>query len=49
MVNNLGKAFGSSEIIFTIVILVFTVFCVINDKMWKKKEYDHIYENNKTD
>lgn len=49
MVNNLSKAFGSSEIIFTIVALLFIVFCIINDKMWKKKDYHHIYENNETE
>lgn len=46
MVNNFSKAFGSSEIIFTVIGLLLTVFCIINDKMWKKKEYHHIYENN---
>ncbi|WP_165764760.1 type II CAAX endopeptidase family protein [Winogradskyella aurantia] len=48
-VNNISRAFGYSEIILTVLAFLFTVFCIINDKMWQKKNYNHIYENNITD
>ncbi|OZV70536.1 CPBP family intramembrane glutamic endopeptidase [Winogradskyella aurantia] len=46
MLNNFSKAFGNSQIIFLVITLIFNVFCIINDKMWKKKDYHHIYKNN---
>ncbi|MEY8020181.1 CPBP family intramembrane glutamic endopeptidase [Muriicola sp. SD30] len=47
MFNNVDKAFGSSKMIFVVSIWLFAVFCIINDKMWKKKPYHLIYEKNK--
>lgn len=47
MVNNFSKAFGSSEIIFTVIGLLFAIYCIIEDKMWKKKSYHLIYKKNK--
>jgi len=46
MFNNVAKIFGSSETIYFILILLFAVYCIINDKMWEKKSYNNIYENN---
>jgi len=46
-VNNFSKAFGSSDIIFAVFLLLFAIYCIINDKMWKKKSYHLIYEKNK--
>jgi membrane protease YdiL (CAAX protease family) len=48
-VNNVSRAFGYSEIILAVLVFLFTVFCIFNDKMWQKKNYNHIYENNITD
>ena len=49
MLNNVNSAFGSSELVYAIIGLLFAVFCIINDKMWKKKSYNIIYENNETE
>lgn len=46
MNNNVSKGFGSSEIIYFILVPSFAIFCIINDKMWKKRSYKNIYEKN---
>lgn len=45
MTNNFYKAFGQSETIFDILILVFCAYCIVTDKMWKKKSFYLIYQN----
>lgn len=44
MLNNNGKLFGASDFIFVVLVLILCVYCVIDDKMWKKKTYHQIYE-----
>ena len=44
MFNNVAKIFGSSEMIYSILISLFAVYCIINDKMWEKKSYNNIYK-----
>lgn len=46
MLNNVAEAFGSSKTIFIVVVWLFAIFCIINDKMWKKKSYHLIYRKN---
>lgn len=46
MFNNVNGAIGSSEIVFLVLGVLFSIFCIIDDKMWKKKPYHLIYENN---
>jgi len=46
MFNNVDKAFGSSKMVFIVVVWLFAIFCIINDKMWKKKFYHLIYDKN---
>ena len=46
MLNNVNDAFGSSKMIFAVIVWLFAVFCIINDKMWKKKYYHLIYKKN---
>ncbi|MCE2612120.1 CPBP family intramembrane metalloprotease [Flavobacteriaceae bacterium D16] len=45
MVNNNGKLFGSSELLYLILALAFCIFCIIDDKMWKRKAYHDVYLN----
>jgi len=45
MVNNVGRGFGSSVIVLTILAVSFAIFCVIDGKMWKKRDFKSIYEN----
>ena len=37
---------GNSYPALNILLWLFAVFCVIESKMWKKRRFDHIYENN---
>lgn len=46
MLNNVDGAFGSSRMIFIVIVWLFAVFCIINGKMWKKKAYHLIYKKN---
>ena len=46
MLNNAYEAFGSSRMIFIVLVWLFAIFCIINDKMWRKKSYHLIYEKN---
>ncbi len=43
--NNVNRAFGSSETMFAAIVILFAIFCIINDKMWKKRSYRFVYEN----
>lgn len=45
MLNNYAKAIGSSEIISIILLILLSIYCIIDDKMWKKKPYHLVYEN----
>lgn len=45
MLNNYDKAIGSSEIISIILLILLSIYCIIDDKMWKKKPYHLVYEN----
>lgn len=49
MVNNVSNAFGSSEMILLILGLSFSVYCIINDKMWRKKPYPLVYQKADTE
>lgn len=44
MLNNVDEAFGSSKTILAASVWLFAVFCILNDKMWKKKSYHLVYE-----
>ena len=43
MWNNYAKIFGHG--LFTEVLLIVCIFCIINDKMWKRKSYHSTYQN----
>lgn len=45
MWSNYSKAFGNGVIIFSGLIFLFCIYCIIDDKMWKKKTYHSIYQN----
>ena len=45
MLNNNGKLFGASDLIFMILVIGLCIFCVIDDKMWKKKAYHEEYSD----
>lgn len=45
MYNNVGRGFGSEELVATILGFSFAIFCVIDGKMWKKRDFKSIYEN----
>ena len=49
MINNTGKALGYSEIVSIVLVILLCIYCIIDDKMWKKKSYHFVYqsENNK--
>ncbi len=49
MLNNVDGAFGSSKTIFVVSVWLFAIFCIIDDKMWKKRSYHLIYENSKNE
>ncbi len=44
MLNNYAKAIGSSEIISIILLILLSIFCIVDDKMWKKKSYHFVYK-----
>ncbi|MGB5693172.1 MAG: CPBP family intramembrane glutamic endopeptidase [Flavobacteriaceae bacterium] len=44
MLNNNGKLFGASNQVFLILVIALCIYCIIDDKMWKKKAYHQIYE-----
>ena len=44
MLNNTSKALGYSEIGLTVLVILLCVYCIIDDKMWKKKSYHLIYQ-----
>jgi membrane protease YdiL (CAAX protease family) len=44
MFNNFSKGFGTSEIVFPILAILFSVYCLVDDRMWKKKAYHEVYE-----
>ncbi len=48
MLNNNGKAFGASDLVFGIIALLLCVYCVIDGKMWKKQSFDAVYVNETT-
>lgn len=49
MLNNVAEAFGSSRTIYIIVVWLFAIFCIINDKMWEKKSYHLTYKKNENE
>ncbi len=44
VLNNVGKVIGSSEMVFTVFGIIFCIYCIIDDKMWKKKPYHLVYQ-----
>ena len=44
MLNNNGKAFGASDTVFLVFAILLMVFCIFHDKMWKKKAYHSVYQ-----
>ena len=48
MLNNVNGAIGSSELVYIVVGVSFSIFCIVDDKMWVKKPYHHVYENYET-
>lgn len=46
MINNVGKAFGSSYKVFVVTLWLFAIFCIIDNRMWKKKYYHLVYRKN---
>lgn len=44
MLNNYTKAIGSNEMIFAILLILFSIYCIIDDKMWKKEPYHFVYK-----
>lgn len=48
MFNNVNSAVGRSELVFLVLGVSFSIFCIIEDKMWKKKAYHHVYNNNES-
>ena len=44
MLNNNGKAFGASDMVFVVLAILLAIFCVVHDKMWKKKPYHSVYQ-----
>ncbi|UWX54222.1 CPBP family intramembrane metalloprotease [Maribacter litopenaei] len=49
MLNNASGVFGRSAMIYTVLGILFAIYCIIDDKMWKKKPYHLIYENNEAE
>jgi membrane protease YdiL (CAAX protease family) len=43
-VNNSDSAFGSSYWPYTVLGILLSIYCIIDDKMWKKKPYHLVYE-----
>lgn len=46
--NNIAKVMGSTPDLFYILAFLVALYCFIDGKMWKKKDYHCIYENNET-
>jgi membrane protease YdiL (CAAX protease family) len=44
MLNNNGKLFGASDQVFLVLVIGLCIYCIIDDKMWKKKAYHQVYE-----
>ena len=44
VMNNSKSVFGSSYWPYVVLGLLFCIYCIINDKMWKKKDYHLVYE-----
>ncbi len=44
MLNNNGKLFGASDQVFLVLVIGLCIFCIVDDKMWKKKAYHEVYK-----
>ncbi len=42
--NNFSKAFGDSGTIFAVLGIAFSIYCFVDDKMWKKRSFQKLYE-----
>jgi len=49
MLNNNGKLFGASDQVFFVLVIGLCIYCIIDDKMWKKKAYHQVYEDGQSD
>lgn len=49
MLNNVNKAFGNSEVVSVVFLWLICFYCIIDDKMWKKKSYHLVYEKEDTE
>ncbi len=45
MFNNVNGAVGKSELVFLVLGISFSIFCIFDDKMWKMRSFEHIYNS----
>lgn len=45
MTNNFDKGFGQSQILFLILLVLFCIYCILDDRMWRIKSYHSMYQN----